>query len=36
MNSEEVRVGMTVAVDFTGRVDVVRDGYVQVRSGPGL
>ena len=36
MNSENIRVGQTVSVEFTGKVDQVKDGYVQVRSGPGM
>ena len=36
MNSENIKVGQVVSVEFTGRVDQVRDGYVQVRSGPGM
>ena len=35
MNSENVKKGQMVKVDFIGTVDHIRDGYVQVRNSEG-
>lgn len=35
MNSENVKKGQTVKVDFVGKVDHIKDGYVQVRNTEG-
>ena len=35
MNSENIKKGQMVKVDFVGQVDHIRDGYVQVRNSEG-